>query len=56
MSEQNERAEELIQDVLRGLWVKEVIKEADLDIQHYAADGNFLFKKQLQGLLVLISW
>ena len=37
--------------------MKEVIKEAGLDIQHYAADGNFKKKKTtFQGLPVLISW
>lgn len=37
--------------------MKEVIKEAGLDIQHYAADGNFKKKKTtIQGLPVLISW
>lgn len=39
--EPEQKFEKLIQDVLRELWVKEVIKEAGLDIQHYAADGNF---------------
>lgn len=44
--EPEQKFEELIQDVLRELWVKEVIKEAGLDIQHYAADGNSLFLKK----------
>lgn len=44
--EPEQKFEELNRDVLREGWVKAVMKEAGLDIQHYAADGNFAKKKK----------
>lgn len=53
--EPEQKFEELNRDVLREGWVKAVMKEAGLDIQHYAADGNFAKKKKFPGLPVWVS-